>query len=633
MAVFKPIVNHGRGDGRGRSADDLDRYLSFGDGLAASAAMEEYLAYGHAAKVSRVVEFRHTDNMRTASPVGWSREMDTVRRLWGKAGGRQFYHWVLSPDPRDKVSPQECADIAMEWLRRRYPDGQAVVAVHDDNERGIVHAHIVLNAVYPVSGRKVQIGDRDRDADFDEAQRVCREHGFAYMDDMEAWRRDGERRSRASRRSRAEQEMRRRGQRSWVAEIREEIDVALSEARSWPQFMARLAAAGVAVTRESVAHGGGLVFRHPDAPEHGMRIRARNLGEAYTEEAMRSRLGFDWDGMVSGDGSLLVPVPRAAIDFAKRHEGQARRWTGRGQEDFEGRVVRVLSTRAHRRNIDQSIRALATIRREGVGSLSELDAMATEADRTVAKLEAEAKAYSAAMEDAAAVLAAARSLPELRQREAEAEVTARHATFLNPRARRELAEATEARRSAEAKVSDGLGRAAQVMASLGLERASDEQKAVALVRAVRDRAERASADLDGARARLDELALAGRVVAGAMTVTVPEHGPTRAVTGRISGRPAAPARDGEAERARAAYESSMRAARKSSARARAEWDAAMARAGLTESSKVLTGAVGTPLQMTGAREMPKNNREERAQEAVGINNGLTRPPTRLNGAL
>ena len=160
MAVFKPIGNHGSSDGRGRNIADLDRYLSFGDGLAASEAMEEYLAFGHAAKVSRIVEFRHTDNMLTNSPVGWSREMEDVRRLWEKTGGRQFYHWVLSPDPRDKVSPQECADIAMEWLRRRYPEGQAVVAIHDDNESGIVHAHIVLNAVYPSSGYKVQISDR-----------------------------------------------------------------------------------------------------------------------------------------------------------------------------------------------------------------------------------------------------------------------------------------------------------------------------------------------------------------------------------------------------------------------------------------------------------------------------------------
>ena len=80
MAVFKPIGNHGRSDGRGRNIADLDRYLSFGDGLAASEAMEEYLAFGHAAKASRIVEFRHTDNMLTNSPVGWSREMEDVRR-------------------------------------------------------------------------------------------------------------------------------------------------------------------------------------------------------------------------------------------------------------------------------------------------------------------------------------------------------------------------------------------------------------------------------------------------------------------------------------------------------------------------------------------------------------------------
>lgn len=576
MAVFKPIGNHGRSDGRGRNIADLDRYLSFGDGLAASEAMEEYLAFGHAAKVSRIVEFRHTDNMLTNSPVGWSREMEDVRRLWEKTGGRQFYHWVLSPDPRDKVSPQECADIAMEWLRRRYPEGQAVVAIHDDNESGIVHAHIVLNAVYPSSGYKVQISDRDRDADFDEAQRICKEHGFAHLDEMRTWRKDGAQRRKASRRSRAEQEMRRRGQRSWVAEIREEIDAALAEARSWPQFMARLASAGVVVTRESEAHGGGLVFRHPDAPEHGMRIRGRNLGEAYTEEALRSRLGFDWDEVMWHDGSVLAPVPRAAIDFAKRHDEQAARLREGAILDPNRRIVVLLSRQTYLRNIDEDLRALATMRREGVGSLAELDAMATEADRLVAECEAESKVYSAAIDEAAGILAAARSLPGLRQREAEAEVTARHATFLNPRARRDLSQATDERQRAEARVADGLSRAGEAVRSLRLEHATDEQKAAGLVRLVRDRAELASAKLEVTRDRLDELELASRVVAKTVLPMrgIPEHRPATRVVGKSSGARAAQRLGADAERRRA-YAASMAAAKAAATKAEREFDRAM----------------------------------------------------------
>lgn len=576
MAVFKPIGNHERSDGRGRNIADLDRYLSFGDGLAASEAMEEYLAFGHAAKASRIVEFRHTDNMLTNSPVGWSREMEDVRRLWEKTGGRQFYHWVLSPDPRDKVSPQECADIAMEWLRRRYPEGQAVVAIHDDNESGIVHAHIVLNAVYPSSGYKVQISDRDRDADFDEAQRICKEHGFAHLDEMRTWRKDGAQRRKASRRSRAEQEMRRRGQRSWVAEIREEIDTALAEARSWPQFMARLASAGVVVTRESEAHGGGLVFRHPDAPEHGMRIRGRNLGEAYTEKALRSRLGFDWDEVMWHDGSILAPVPRAAIDFAKRHEEQAARLREGAILDPNRRIVVLLSRQTYLRNIDEDLRALATMRREGVGSLAELDAMATEADRLVAECEAESKVYSAAIDEAAGILAAARSLPGLRQREAEAEVTARHATFLNPRARRDLSQATDERQRAEARVADGLSRAGEAVRSLRLEHATDEQKAAGLVRLVRDRAELASAKLEVTRDRLDELELASRVVAKTVLPMrgIPEHRPASRVVGKSSGARAAQRLGADAERRRA-YAASMAAAKAAATKAEREFDRAM----------------------------------------------------------
>ena len=194
----------------------------------------------------------------------------------------------------------------------------------------------------------------------------------------------------------------------------------------------------------------------------------------------------------------------------------------------------------------------------------------------MAECEAESKVYSAAIGEAAGILAAARSLPGLRQREAEAEVTARHATFLNPRARRDLSQATDERQRAEARVADGLSRAGEAVRSLRLEHATDEQKAAGLVQLVRDRAELASAKLEVTRDRLDELELASRVVAKTVLPMrgIPEHRPATRVVGKSSGARAAQRLGADAERRRA-YAASMAAAKAAATKAEREFDRAM----------------------------------------------------------
>ena len=52
-------------------------------------------------------------------------------------------------------------------------DTSGSIETHIDN--GIPHAHIVVNSVNPVDGRKIHLDDNDVQADAMELQRICRD--------------------------------------------------------------------------------------------------------------------------------------------------------------------------------------------------------------------------------------------------------------------------------------------------------------------------------------------------------------------------------------------------------------------------------------------------------------------------
>lgn len=121
----------------------------------------------------------HLQNL-SAVNLMWGNEMDMAREVFAsklrKSGSpeatRKYYHFILSPDPADAVSVDECMDYAKEWLEANFPEDhfQAAIVIHDDNKRriadggdGIVHAHVIVNPVEITTGRRIQIAkDRKR---------------------------------------------------------------------------------------------------------------------------------------------------------------------------------------------------------------------------------------------------------------------------------------------------------------------------------------------------------------------------------------------------------------------------------------------------------------------------------------
>lgn len=104
-------------------------------------------------------------------------QMKATKQMFGKTGGRQGYHFVISLKP-DEGTPEIMYDIAMRFAKEAFHgEYEAVVAVH--THRNHLHAHIVLNSVNMVTGYKFQYKNGDWKAYFQPiTNKLCKEYGL-----------------------------------------------------------------------------------------------------------------------------------------------------------------------------------------------------------------------------------------------------------------------------------------------------------------------------------------------------------------------------------------------------------------------------------------------------------------------
>ena len=105
------------------------------------------------------------------------RQMKATKQMFGKTGGRQGYHFVISLKLGEGTS-EIMYDIAMRFAEEAFAgEYEAVVAVHTDREH--LHAHIIINSVNMVTGYKFQCRDGDWKYKFQPiTNKLCEEYGL-----------------------------------------------------------------------------------------------------------------------------------------------------------------------------------------------------------------------------------------------------------------------------------------------------------------------------------------------------------------------------------------------------------------------------------------------------------------------
>ena len=223
------------------------------------------------------------DGLPEYGDYDWSSVMDGTREKMGNdrpfkgRKARTYKHYVISPDPRDAVSLSQLRSVTMSWVEENFGDYEVAIVYHDDNEHHVPHAHVVVNNTNLDTGRRLQ--DPDPGALNGSLQRIARDAGLTHF----VGRLDGAARDETHYRRKAvdrpEASLARRGEYSWVADIRARVDVARGIAKNPEDFQGALREMGVNV-RESASRKGDWVYSLAGTPSR--QVTGSKLGASYT---------------------------------------------------------------------------------------------------------------------------------------------------------------------------------------------------------------------------------------------------------------------------------------------------------------------------------------------------------------
>ena len=195
---------------------------------------------------------------------------------------RKYYHCKLSCARQDNVSPEKAHAYAEELTEKLFQHYECVIATHTDTQT--VHSHIIVNAVDPITGKKLQFNKQDYVKMKDEANRIGKKYGFSETD----FRKRGK-----NSRTAVEKKIMLKGGISWKEELREVIAEATKNSTTPDNFKDYLEKCyGVKITRD----GKDYSYLHPDKQKP---IRGEKLGTNYSKTEVIKQLDKQNNGRIS----------------------------------------------------------------------------------------------------------------------------------------------------------------------------------------------------------------------------------------------------------------------------------------------------------------------------------------------
>ena len=187
---------------------------------------------------------------------------------------RKYYHFKLSCARKDNVTPEKAHAYAEEVAEAFFKNYECVIATHTDTKT--VHSHIIVNAVDPITGKKLQFSKQDYVKMKDEVNAIGRKYGYTETE----FRKRGK-----NSRTAAEKKIILKGGTSWKEELREVIAEAIKKTKSPEAFKDYLNKCyGVKITRD----GKDYSYLHPEKQKP---VRGAKLGENYTKTEVIKRIG------------------------------------------------------------------------------------------------------------------------------------------------------------------------------------------------------------------------------------------------------------------------------------------------------------------------------------------------------
>ena len=195
---------------------------------------------------------------------------------------RKYYHFKLSCARKDNVTIEKAHAYTEEIAEAFFKNYECVIATHTDTKT--VHSHIIVNAVDPITGKKLQFSKQDYVKMKDEVNAIGRKYGFTETE----FRKRGK-----NSRTAAEKKIILKGGTSWKEELREVIAEAVKKTKSQDEFKKYLDECyGVKITRD----GKDYSYLHPNKQKS---IRGERLGTNYTKSEVIKKIGEQNNGVKS----------------------------------------------------------------------------------------------------------------------------------------------------------------------------------------------------------------------------------------------------------------------------------------------------------------------------------------------
>lgn len=196
-------------------------------------------------------------------------EMEITAKKGTGRGERAAYHMIQSFAPGDNIDPEIALQLGIEFAQKvTGGKHEFVIATHIDKEH--IHNHIIFNSVDYVNHRKYHSDRKDKYRIRDINDEICKANDLSVLP-----RYDGKRKSKY-------ENIHKKAKDTWQNKLKLAIDNAIQDSDSFEDFLYSLEMEGY-----EIKHGKHISFR---APGQERFIRAKNIGDDYTEDAIKKRI-------------------------------------------------------------------------------------------------------------------------------------------------------------------------------------------------------------------------------------------------------------------------------------------------------------------------------------------------------
>ncbi len=239
-------------------------------------------------------------------------EFRDTKRLYGKEGGRQYYHFVQSFSTNENIDPDTAHKIALRFASEteKFKGFEILVSTHCDRDH--IHSHFVVNSVSFETGKKFHIRENEIEMLMKQSDEIVREYGLSILP-------TAPKKSRVQHMSDREYRSASNGQ-SWKMRLAAVVEDAMELAQSKQHFISLMEMEGYAVKwtdeRKYITYTTPDGFKCRDNKLHEEKFLKENMEFEFrirkeiTAAAQRYRkranaYGFESGAMRGGHGTEL----------------------------------------------------------------------------------------------------------------------------------------------------------------------------------------------------------------------------------------------------------------------------------------------------------------------------------------